>query len=204
MHCQDTPRIEPGNQEYFEEKELPNTTLITRGSQVLNLAWLRHAGNFLNKLSQKMTCLKTCQQCQRIFYKENTRENDISAIYEPRREGQRRMANLDYFERGYVHGMTVVRRKLSVIAFQINLKEKLKIHASRFLDLEWMTCRDHQSDLKFHFLDLLITENIFQWCVHINRLLTGAQTSHGNSIMEQRAVQMFAAHRKRTLAVQKM
>lgn len=150
-----------------------------------------------------MTCLRTCPECQKTFYCRITDVNDFTAIYEPRREGQRRVANLDYFERGYVHGMTVVRRKLSVIAFQVNLKEKLKIYASKFLDFEWIKCREHQNDLKFQFLDLLIVENVFQWCAHINRLLTGAQSSHGNSVLEVQAVKMFENYRKRALALKR-
>lgn len=66
-----------------------------------------------------------------------------------------------------------------------------------------MTCPKHRVELKLQFLELLILENIFQLCVHINRILTGAQTTHGHSILKQRAFKMYSLHRSRTLALQK-
>lgn len=58
-----------------------------------------------------MTSLKTCANYKAIFYRNSTQENDFAEINEPTREGQRRVANLDYFERGFVQGMTIIRRK---------------------------------------------------------------------------------------------
>lgn len=52
-NSQQTLPIELQEKEYFEENELKDTSTKAPGNQVLNLAWLRHSGDFLNKLAKK-------------------------------------------------------------------------------------------------------------------------------------------------------
>lgn len=153
---QEYSRMVEGFNDYTKEIELCDTSSSTRSNQVLNLACLGHAGNFLNKLSRKMPCIKTFTIRQKIFYTHNTEKDYLTAINEPLREGRRRVAKKDYFERGFVRSMTIIRRKLSVIVFHLNLKEKSKHYVIRFMDFEWMTCEEHKNEFIRKFLDLLI------------------------------------------------
>ena len=197
-------RVVPAHNDHSDERELEDTTVRSATSHLGNIAWRRYAGNCLVKLAAKAKVIKMCPHCQKIFYSSLGRENELTAIEEPNKKGSRRSAALDYFERGFVRGMTVIRRKLSVMAFQSDLRKKLAIYSLKYMDFEWITCPDHQEELKQKFVDLIIVENVHHWCIHINKLLTGQQTEHGGSILEQRAVQLYETTRRRKAALDKV
>ena len=194
----------PAHNDHSDEKELQDTTVRSATSHLGNIAWRRYAGNFLVKLAAKAKVIKMCPHCQKIFYSSLSRENELTAIEEPNKKGSRRSAALDCFERGFVHGISVIRRKLSVMAFQSDLRKKLAIYSLEYMDFEWITCPDHKEEFKQKLLGLIILENVYHWCIRINRLLTGRQTEHGGSILKERAVQLYETTRRRKAALDRV
>lgn len=109
---------------------------------------------FFVELGDKDKIIRVCPRSQKVFHFSLRQRDELTAIPESNR------GLINYFQRVFVCGMMLMRRKLCLIAFKSDLRKKLAIYYLKYIAFEWITYPDHKKKRKQKFVDLPILKEI--------------------------------------------